>query len=409
MASVEVYDGFANSPDQDGIELSVVMPCLNEEESVGVCVAKALEGIRRSGLCGEVVVSDNGSTDRSVEVAEAAGARVVHEPMKGYGNAYLKGFGSAKGHLIVMGDSDDTYDFTKLDELVRPLQTGEYDYVLGSRFGGEIKKGAMPWTHRYIGNPILTGVLNRFFGLKSSDAHSGMRAFTREAIDRMGLGCEGMEFASEIVVKAAKAGLRVTEVPIVYHPRIGESKLNGVRDAWRHLRFMLILAPTYLFIYPGLILFLAGMIGQMALLSGPVTVGGRELDVHFSILFALLSIVGAQALVFGTFARTYSKSIGLDHESRLSDWVEKDFTLERGLIAGAMFFLFGFGVDLAILIEWINRSMGALNALRPALFAMTFMTLGMQVFFASFFLSIFRIKVRSFTPTSAPSDDAISR
>ncbi|MCL2394074.1 MAG: glycosyltransferase family 2 protein [Acidimicrobiaceae bacterium] len=400
MASVDVYDAYT-APDQSDIDLSVVMPCLNEEQSVGLCVTKALEGIARSGLRGEVVVSDNGSTDRSVEVAAAAGARIVHQPEKGYGNAYLKGFASARGRYLVMGDSDDTYDFTKLDELVRPLQSGNYDYVLGSRFGGEIRKGAMTWSHRYVGNPILTGVLNLFFGLKSTDAHSGMRAFTREAIDRMGLGCEGMEFASEIVVKAAKAGLRVTEVPIVYHPRIGESKLNGVRDAWRHLRFMLILAPTYLFIYPGLTLFLAGLIGQTVLLSGPVRVGGRELDVHFSILFALITIVGSQALIFGTFTRTYSKSIGLDQQSRLSDWVEKDFSLERGLIAGAMFFLAGFGVDLGILIEWINRSMGPLNAIRPALFALTFMTLGMQVLFASFFLSIFRIKVHTITPRPA--------
>jgi glycosyltransferase involved in cell wall biosynthesis len=404
LTSIDI-DHASGSPSQsDAFDLSVVMPCLNEEESVGVCVTKALEGIERSGLRGEVVISDNGSTDQSVEIARRAGARVVHQPERGYGNAYLKGFAEARGRFIVMGDSDDTYDFTKLDALVRPLETGDYDYVLGSRFGGEIKKGAMTWSHRYIGNPILTGVLNQFFGLKSSDAHSGMRAFTREALDRMALNCEGMEFASEIVVKAASAGLRVAEVPIVYHPRIGESKLNGVRDAWRHLRFMLILAPTYLFIYPGLLLFVAGLVGQSALLGGPVHVGGRALDIHFSILFALITIVGSQALVFGTFARTYSKSIGFEKASRLSDWVEKDFSLERGLIAGAMFFFAGFAVDLGILIEWIDRDMGPLDAVRPALFAMTFMTLGMQLLFASFFLSIFRIKVRTPVRSGEPAN-----
>jgi glycosyltransferase involved in cell wall biosynthesis len=406
MAPIDVDRAGRNQNSESSpamVDISVVMPCLNEEESVGICVTKALEGIRRSGLRGEVVVSDNGSTDHSVEVATAAGARVVRQPARGYGNAYLKGFAEAKGRFIVMGDSDDTYDFTKLDDLVKPLETGDYDYVLGSRFGGEIKKGAMTWSHRYIGNPVLTGVLNQFFGLKSSDAHSGMRAFTREGLDRMALSCEGMEFASEIVVKAAKAGLRVAEVPITYHPRIGESKLNGVRDAWRHLRFMLILAPTYLFIYPGLLLFVAGIVGQSILLGGPVHVGSRALDIHFSILFALLTIVGSQALVFGTFARTYSKSVGFESESRLSDWVEKDFSLERGLIAGGMFFVAGFAVDLAILIEWIDRSMGPLDAVRPALFAMTFMTLGMQILFASFFLSIFRIKIRS---TSSVADSA---
>jgi glycosyltransferase involved in cell wall biosynthesis len=390
------------SPDLPVVDISVVMPCLNEEDSVGICVAKALEGIRRTGLSGEVVISDNGSTDNSVAVALAAGARVVHQPRRGYGNAYLKGFSEATGRMIVMGDSDDTYDFSELDRLVEPLASGQADYVLGSRFGGEILKGAMTWSHRYVGNPILTGVLNRFFGLKSSDAHSGMRAFTREALDRMALRCEGMEFASEIVVKAAKAGLRVAEVPIVYHPRVGESKLNGVRDAWRHLRFMLILAPNWLFIYPGLILFAAGFVGQSVMLQGPVHLGAHALSVHFSILFALLTIIGGQAVVFGVFARTYSKSVGFDSPSRLSDWVEKDFSLERGLVIGGVFFLAGFGVDLGIYIEWLDRSMGALDAVRPALFAMTFMALGMQMLFASFFLSIFRIRVHATTASTAP-------
>jgi len=379
------------------IDVSVVMPCLNEAESVGICVTKALEGLRRTGLSGEVVVVDNGSTDASAEVATHAGARVVHQPERGYGRAYRMGFDEARGRFIVMGDSDDTYDFTELSKLVQPLTTGECDYVLGSRFGGEILKGAMPWSHRYIGNPILTGVLNRFFGLRSSDAHSGMRAFTKEAIDRMALCCEGMEFASEIVVKAGRAKLRVTEVPITYHPRIGDSKLKGVRDAWRHLRFMLILAPNYLFIYPGLLLFSLGLVGQGTLLPGPLVIGDRVLNVHFSVLFTLLTLVGSQAVVFGVFARAYSKSVGFESPSRLSDWVEKDFSLERGLITGSLFFVVGFAMDLAVLIQWISRSLGAIDAVRPALFAMTFIVLGIQMIFAAFFLSIFRIKVHAIT------------
>jgi len=387
--------------DDPTIDISVVMPCLNEEESVGICVTKALEGIRRTGLSGEVVISDNGSSDDSVAVARAAGARVVHQPEKGYGNAYRKGFSEARGRYIVMGDSDDTYDFSELGRLITPLHSGDYDYVLGSRFGGEILKGAMTFSHRYVGNPILTGVLNRFFGLKSSDAHSGMRAFTREALDRMALSCEGMEFASEIVVKAARAKLRVTEVPIVYHPRIGESKLNGVRDAWRHLRFMLILAPNWLFIYPGLLLAGLGFVGQSIMLQGSVTVGAHSLSVHFAVLFALLTIVGTQTLVFGVFARTYSKSVGFDNPSRLSDWVERDFSLERGLLTGAVFFVAGLGVDIGVLVAWINRSMGALDAVKPALFALSFMAIGMQILFGSFFLSIFRIKVHAVTGASS--------
>jgi hypothetical protein len=261
----------------------------------------------------------------------------------------------------------------------------------------------MSWSHRYIGNPILTGVLNRFFGLKSSDAHSGMRAFTREALDRMDLCCEGMEFASEIVVKAARAELRVAEVPITYHPRIGDSKLNGVRDAWRHLRFMLLLSPNYLFLLPGLLVFVVGFVGQSVLLSGNVSVAHRSLDVHFSILCSLLSLVGSQAVIFGVFARTYAKSVGLDKPSGLSDWVEKDFSLERGLVVGTLFFVVGLGIDIGVFVEWVNRSMGALDAVRPALYALTLMVMGLQFIFAAFFLTIFQIRVHGSANTAEQS------
>ena len=226
------------------LDISVVMPCLNEAESVGTCVAKAFEGIRLSGLVGEVVVADNGSWDGSVEIARRAGARLfVHQPLRGYGNAYRKGFAEARGHIVVMGDSDDSYDFTQIPALIAPIQAGA-DYVLGSRFRGQIEPGAMTWSHRHIGNPLLTGMLNVLFGLKSSDAHSGLRAFRREALQQLSLSCEGMELASEIVVKAARAGLEVAEVPIVYYPRTGESKLQSLPDAWRHMRYLLLLSPS---------------------------------------------------------------------------------------------------------------------------------------------------------------------
>jgi glycosyltransferase involved in cell wall biosynthesis len=392
VTNVEIESGPADPDGSAAIDISVVMPCLNEADSVGICVQKALEGIRRTGLRGEVIVCDNGSTDGSPAIARDAGARVVIEPSRGYGNAYLKGFVEAHGRYIVMGDSDNTYDFTELANLVQPLTDGSADYVLGSRFGGEILKGAMSWSHRYVGNPILTGVLNRFFGLRSTDAHSGMRAFTREALDRMSLCCEGMEFASEIVVKAARAELRVAEVPIRYHPRIGESKLNGVRDAWRHLRFMLLLSPKYLFIIPGLVFFLVGFVGQSALLVGTVSVGHHSLQVHFSILFALLTLAGSQAVIFGVFARTYAKSIGLDKPSAMSDWVERDFSLERGLLVGALFVFAGLGIDTGILVQWLNRSLGALDAVRPAVYALTLFVLGLQLVFAAFFLSLFQVR-----------------
>jgi glycosyltransferase involved in cell wall biosynthesis len=377
----------------DEPDISVVMPCLNEERSVGICVERALEGIRRTNLTGEVIVCDNGSTDDSVAVAAAAGARVVHQPERGYGNAYRRGFEAARGRYVVMGDSDLSYDFSQLHRLVESLQTGGYDYVLGSRFAGEILPGAMPWSHRYIGNPILTGILNRFFDLKTSDAHSGMRAFTREAYERMGCRTKGMEFASEIVINAAKAGLNVGEVPITYHPRIGESKLRSMRDGWRHLRFMLLLCPKYLFVIPGIIMLLLGVLGQIALLPGPLPLGFHALDLHFSALFALLSIVGYQVVLFGVFANTYTRTHRLDRPNRLLDWIERDLTLEYGLVLGLGLFLVGLTIDSVILARWLASDLGPLNEMRPALLAMTFIVIGLQTAFASFFLGVLRMGV----------------
>jgi glycosyltransferase involved in cell wall biosynthesis len=225
------------------VDVSVVMPCLNEEESVAWCVERARQGIARTGLRGEVIVCDNGSLDRSIELAREAGATVVEEPRRGYGRAYITGIEASVGRMVVIGDSDCSYDFSELHRLVSPLLEG-YDYVLGSRFAGTILPGSMPALNRYLGNPVLTAMLNSLFGLNTSDAHSGMRAFTRGAYQRMGLRCEGMEFASEVVIAAARAGLRLSEVPITYHPRMGRSKLRRLRDGFRHVRFMLAEALT---------------------------------------------------------------------------------------------------------------------------------------------------------------------
>ena len=370
-------------------DISVVMPCLNEAASVRSCVEKAWEGIRRTGLVGEVVVSDNGSTDDSVAVARQAGARVVHQPAPGYGNACLKGFAEARGRYIVMGDSDGSYDFAELDRLVEPLHAG-CDYVLGSRFGGKILPGAMPWSHRYIGNPLLTGVLNRLFNVASSDAHSGMRAFTSDAYRRMALQSEGMELASEMVINAARLGLRGTEVPITYHRREGESKLRSMRDGWRHLRFMLLLSPNWLFVGPGVAMFVLGLLGQALLLPGPLNVGFHALDVHFSALFALLAIFGYQTLLFGVFARTCLPAEQGTAADRLQRWFGRNYTLERGLLAGGLMFVIGFVIDVVILLHWLRKGLGPINSLRPALLAMTLMMVGAQTSFAAFFLSLFR-------------------
>ncbi|MBI1923313.1 glycosyltransferase [Candidatus Poribacteria bacterium] len=220
-------------------DVSVIMPCLNEEATIGVCIQKVWRAFKTHHINGEVIVADNGSTDASVAIAQSLGARAVHQPCRGYGAAYQAGIAAARGKSIIIGDSDDTYDFSEIDRFLQPLGKG-YHFVIGSRFRGEIRPGAMPWLHRYIGNPLLTGMLNLLFKAGVSDAHCGMRAFTREAYEKMTLKTTGMEFASEMVVKAAKVGLRIAEVPITYYPRKGESKLHPFRDAWRHLRFLLL-------------------------------------------------------------------------------------------------------------------------------------------------------------------------
>lgn len=395
---IDLRDAALDEPEL--VDISVVMPCLNEEESVGKCVTWALEGIRKTGLRGEVIISDNGSTDDSVRIATEAGARVVHQPKRGYGNAYLKGFSEARGRYIVMGDSDATYDFRRLDEFVAKLQEG-HDYCLGSRFAGNMAKGAMPWTHKYIGNPVLTGVLNRFFGLRASDAHSGMRAFTREAFERMELRCEGMEFASEIVIKAARCKLDVAEVPIDYGRREGESKLKSLRDGWRHLRFMLLLCPQWLFVIPGLALLALGMVGQTVLLMTTVNIGGHSLEVHFSVLFAMVALLGALAVMFGVFCRAFAASIRLEPMSGLSRWVHEDFQLERGLVASLLCTVTGVVLDGWVLYDWISNNLGALNAVRQAVFALTLMVMGGMGFFASFFLSFLTVKVHAPSESTA--------
>ena len=370
-----------------GVDVSVVMPCLNEAKTITTCVEWALEGIAKSGLRGEVIVADNGSTDGSIQLAERAGARVVHQPKRGYGNAYIKGFAEAQGDVIVMGDSDATYDFRELPRLLEPMKDGA-QYVLGSRFGGTILPGAMPWLHRYVGNPVLTRVLNVFFGYASSDAHSGFRVFTRDGYERMDLRCEGMEFASEIVIKAARANLKVAEVPIVYLPRGGESKLRSFRDGWRHLRFMLLACPKYLFVVPGIFLWILGLVGQTVALSGTVSIASHPLGVHISALFALLTALGFQLATFAGFAKVHARASGFDRTDGFDNWLQHDFTLERGLMAGLLIFLFGLGINGWILLDWLRRDFGQLNQIRPALFAMSLMMTGAQTMFAAFFLSL---------------------
>lgn len=372
-------------------EVSVVMPCLNEEKTIGLCIQKAIHALKQQHIFGEVIVADNGSTDNSVAIAAGLGAKVVHQSIRGYGSAYLAGFATAKGKYIVMGDSDNTYDFSELDKFLEPLRNG-YDLVMGSRLNGKILQGAMPWLHRYIGNPILTGILNLLFKAGVSDAHCGMRAFTKEAYESMQLQTTGMEFASEMVIKAAKAKLKVTEVPITYYPREGESKLHSFRDGWRHLRFMLLYSPTHLFFIPGLILFLLGFIVTLFLLPGPLKIAGRAYDVHVMTVTSILALLGFQVILLGLYARTYAIVSGLEKRDKLIEFLIRHFSLEKGLLLGASSFALGFITDGWIAYKWIDSGFGALNEVRTALFALLLIALGAQTMFSSFFLSMLGIR-----------------
>lgn len=374
------------------VEISIVLPCLNEEDAIGGCIDSIHEIIATRGLSAEILVVDNASTDRSAEIARAHGARVVHQPVRGYGNAYLKGFAEARGTYIVMADADNTYDFNDIEAFVEPLRQG-YDLVMGNRFSGRMAKGAMTWSHRYIGNPILSGMLNLFFHTGVRDAHCGMRAFTADAVRRMHLRTGGMEFASEMVINAAKARLRITERPIAYNPRIGDSKLHTVRDGWRHLRFMLLYSPTHLFLVPGVLLMLAGLGILTAIVFGPVKALGHDWDFHTMALASVIAMIGLQTILFGLSARFFSLTERLDGEQdRLLRWLTRHFSLERGLVIGAVLFGAGFVIDAAILVKWVGEGTGSLAEIRPAIYATTLLAMGTQIIFGAFFLSFLQFR-----------------
>ncbi len=359
------------------LDISVVMPCLNEAETLAACITKAQEGIAREGLAGEVVIADNGSTDGSVAIARAGGARVVHVADRGYGNAYRAGIAAARGRIVVMGDSDDTYDFSKLGAIVAPLREGA-DMVLGSRLRGDITPGAMPWLHRYIGNPALSFILNLFYRTRISDTHSGFRAFDRRALVGLGLRSGGMEFASEMLIVAARAGWRIAEVPITYHARAGDSKLRTFRDGWRHLRLLLQYSPLHLFLLPGVAMAVIGLVMQLVLLRGPIEVFGRFVDFHFMFVGGLLANLGTQILMLGLFATTWQRQPG---------W----FTLERGLVAGGVLFVVGMVTNAAIFVRWLTEGFeGPVAVIRFAILALTLTGIGLQVLFGSFYLDLVR-------------------
>ena len=368
--------------------VSVVIPCLNESENIESCVSAALEAIVRMGVPGEVVVADNDSEDDSARLAEAAGARVVIERRRGYGSAYLAGFAASRGTYIVMADADLTYDFNEIPRFVAELENGA-EMVIGDRMDN-IRPGAMPWLHQYVGNPILTGLLNLFFRTGISDAHCGMRALRRDVLPRLDLRTTGMEFASEMVIRASKEKLRIAEFPIEYHPRGGESKLSSFRDGWRHLRFLLVHSPTHLFIVPGGVLAALGTAIILVVESG-VALFGREWGVHAIIGGALLMIVGTQVLALGLCAHAYGTYF-MGEKDPWFDRMRARFRLEHGLLAGGLFMLVGVALGVVILVSWISHGFGSLSYERLAVIAASVLIVGIQIFFSSFLLSILGLR-----------------
>ncbi|MBA2505303.1 MAG: glycosyltransferase family 2 protein [Thermoleophilaceae bacterium] len=391
MSTVETPSGAsaAPGPDSRALTVSVVIPCLNEAESIAECVTRARTAMDGAGISGEVVVADNGSTDGSPELAEGAGARVIPEPRKGYGSAYLAGMGAARGDYIVMADADLTYDFAEIPAFVEPLEDGA-DLVMGSRLKGKIHPGAMPPLHRYVGNPILTGILNLFFRTGVSDAHCGMRAFRRDLLPKLDLRTTGMEFASEHVIRSSKLGLDIREIPIEYHPRAGESKLSSFSDGWRHLRFLLVHSPTWLFVIPGAAMLLAGLVATLLVLGEVSTFGERF---HTLIAGAMLAIIGSQIIQLGLFSRTYAAYYLGEHDPLFDTWRER-LRLEHGLMLGGLLTLAGLACVVVVFGVWASDGFGRLEQEKLLVVGATLLVLGIQTVFGAFFLSILGLRRR---------------
>ena len=380
----------AASPTESDVLVSVVIPCLNEAANIEQCVTRARAVLEEHDLRGEVVVADNGSDDGSPALAESAGARVIHEPRRGYGSAYLAGFAAAQGEYIVMLDADLTYDFEDIPGFIQRLGNGA-EMVMGDRMDN-IHPGAMPWLHRYVGNPVLTGVLNLFFRTGVKDAHCGMRALRRDVLPRLDLRTTGMEFASEMVIRASKENLAIDEVPIEYHPRGGESKLSSFRDGWRHLRFLLVHSPTHLFIIPGGLVALLGALISLTVMTR-IDIFGRAWELHSLVGGVLLAIIGVQIVSLGLCAHAYGTYF-MGERDPWFDRMRARFRLEHGLLLGAAVLSAGLVLGAVIFVSWAQRGFGELAELRLAVLAAALAIIGVQVVFSSFLISILGLRRR---------------
>jgi glycosyltransferase involved in cell wall biosynthesis len=379
------------------IEVSIVMPCLNEAETLARCIGHAQTAVKKGGYSAEIIVADNGSTDGSQQIARELGATVIDVPRRGYGSALIGGIDAARGHFVVMGDADDSYDFEAIAPLIDKLRDG-YDLVVGNRFMGGIEPGAMPWSHRWVGNPALTLISRIFFNAPVGDTHCGLRALTKDAYERMRLRATGMEFASEMVIKAALKGMRITEVAVKLRPdgRSRPPHLRTWRDGWRHLRFMLLFSPRWLFLYPGLALFALGAILSALLVGGPLHVAGVRLDIHTLLVAGFLSLIGYQLVLFAVFTKIFAIRMGFHPPHPLLLRIFKFVNLEVGVLAGALMVLAGIVGLVAAVVSWQAVGFGNLDpslTMREVIPAVVLLALGTQTVFASFFISILSIDV----------------
>ncbi|MFP8881084.1 MAG: glycosyltransferase family 2 protein [Myxococcota bacterium] len=381
------------APDAEpDLELTVVMPCLNEAETLEVCIAKAMKCLEDNNIPGEVLIADNGSTDGSQDIARRLGARVVEVSARGYGSALRGGIAAARGRYVIMADADDSYDFSALMPFVEKLREG-YELVMGNRFLGGIAPGAMPPLHRYLGNPVLTALGRLFFRSPCGDFHCGLRGFDKTAIDRLQLQTTGMEFASEMVVKSTLLGLRMAEVPTTLSPdgRSRAPHLRSWRDGWRHLRFLLLFSPRWLFMYPGIALMTVGMLLGAWILPGARSLGGVYFDVHTLLYAAAAVIIGFQMLLFAVFTKVYAMGEGLMPPDPRMNQLFRYITLETGLAAGGVLALFGLGAAIYALGDWGSQAFGVLDPtqlLRIVVPSTLALTLGSQIVLSSFFLSV---------------------
>jgi glycosyltransferase involved in cell wall biosynthesis len=377
-------------------ELSIVMPCLNESETLEICIRKAQQSLRDLNIAGEVLIADNGSTDGSQDIAVRMGTRLVNIETRGYGVALRGGIAAAQGKFIIMGDADDSYDFTNLGPFIEKLREG-YDLVMGNRFKGGIKPEAMPPLHKYLGNPVLTTIGRLFFHSPSGDFHCGLRGFDKEAFMRMNLRTTGMEFASEMVVKATLLKMRIAEVPTILSPdgRSHPPHLRSWRDGWRHLRFLLLYSPRWLFLYPGMLLMFLGLTVGLWLLTGPKTIGNMTFSVHTLLYAALAMIIGFQSINFAVFTKVFAMTEGLLPEDPRLYALCRYITLEIGLLVGSVLVIIGLSGSFYALNFWKLQSFGPLDAsqtLRIIIPAFTTLTLGCQTILSSFFLSVLGLK-----------------